>query len=79
MNCNRSNDIISSGDNHDNSKPAQCVIATVAGEIIVVDISGGSVVARIKLPAEVFSSPVCMDGKIYVGCRNDRIYCLNFG
>eukprot|EP00850_Spirogloea_muscicola_P014145 SM000099S25251 [mRNA] locus=s99:525788:532822:- [translate_table: standard] len=29
-----------------------------------------------KLPGEVFSSPVMLGGHIYVGCRDDYLYCL---
>eukprot|EP00850_Spirogloea_muscicola_P022489 SM000298S10943 [mRNA] locus=s298:9095:16342:+ [translate_table: standard] len=29
-----------------------------------------------KMPGEVFSSPVMLGGHIYVGCRDDYLYCL---
>ena len=34
-------------------------------------------VAQVTLPGEVFSSPVMMSGRIFVGCRNDYLYCLD--
>ena len=34
-------------------------------------------VAQVTLPGEVFSSPVMISGRIFVGCRNDYLYCLD--
>jgi hypothetical protein len=55
---------------------AGCVFATVAGDVIIVDLRSGAEWSRVKLPAEVFSSPVCIGDRVYVGCRDDRVYCL---
>lgn len=55
---------------------AECAVATVAGDIVVASLATGQVRARLRLPAEVFSSPVCRDDNVYVGCRDDRLYCL---
>jgi outer membrane protein assembly factor BamB len=33
-------------------------------------------VAALKLPGDVFSSPVMLDGRIFVGCRDNNLYCL---
>lgn len=55
----------------------ECVVATVAGDVVVVDSATGVVRAKLRLPAEVFSSPVCVGSYIYVGCRDDRLYCLD--
>ncbi|XP_024385786.1 putative acyl-activating enzyme 19 isoform X5 [Physcomitrium patens] len=33
-------------------------------------------VTDIKLPGEVFSSPVMISGRIFIGCRDDFLYCL---
>lgn len=53
-----------------------CVFATVAGDVVVVDSGTGEVKSKLRLPAEIFSSPVSIGACIYVGCRDDRLYCL---
>jgi acyl-CoA synthetase len=55
----------------------ECAAATVAGDIVVVNAETGLVRTKLRLAAEVFSSPVCSGGCLYVGCRDDRLYCLN--
>lgn len=32
--------------------------------------------ASIELPGDVFSSPVMISGRIYVGCRDDKLHCI---
>lgn len=54
----------------------ECVFATAAGDVLVVEVETGVIRAKLRLPAEVFSSPVCVDNCIYIGCRDDRLYCL---
>jgi acyl-CoA synthetase len=53
-----------------------CVVATVAGDVVVVSVATGQVRAKMRLPAEVFSSPVYHAGHLYVGCRDDKLYCV---
>jgi acyl-CoA synthetase len=57
---------------------AACIAATVAGDVLVVDVVSGDVKGRLRLPAEIFSSPVCRDGRLFIGCRDDRLYCIEF-
>lgn len=38
----------------------------------------GFVLTNYKLPGEVFSSPILCGKKIFIGCRDDKIYCLKF-
>ncbi|XP_077237805.1 AMP-dependent synthetase and ligase family protein [Tasmannia lanceolata] len=33
--------------------------------------------ANMDLPGEVFSSPVMIGGRIFVGCRDDHMYCIS--
>ncbi|OQU75702.1 hypothetical protein SORBI_3010G009200 [Sorghum bicolor] len=33
-------------------------------------------VASIDLPGDIFSSPLMVSGRIFVGCRDDRLHCL---
>jgi len=32
--------------------------------------------ASIDLPGDIFSSPLMIGGRIFVGCRDDRLHCL---
>ncbi|XP_057981012.1 putative acyl-activating enzyme 19 isoform X2 [Malania oleifera] len=32
--------------------------------------------ARLDLPADIFSSPVMVGGRIFVGCRDDYVHCI---
>lgn len=32
--------------------------------------------ARIDLQGDIFSSPVMIGGRIFVGCRDDHVYCI---
>ncbi|EOA15931.1 hypothetical protein CARUB_v10004025mg [Capsella rubella] len=34
-------------------------------------------IARLELQADIFSSPVMMGGRIFVGCRDDYVHCLS--
>lgn len=34
-------------------------------------------IVRLKLQADIFSSPVMIGGRIFVGCRDDYVYCLS--
>ncbi|KAJ6291821.1 hypothetical protein OIU76_023832 [Salix suchowensis] len=33
--------------------------------------------ARLKLPGDIFSSPVMIGGRIFVGCRDDYVHCFS--
>lgn len=32
--------------------------------------------ARVNLQGDIFSSPVMIGGRIFVGCRDDYLHCL---
>ncbi|PIA58756.1 hypothetical protein AQUCO_00500595v1 [Aquilegia coerulea] len=32
--------------------------------------------AKMELPGDIFSSPVMIGGQIYIGCRDDFVYCI---
>ncbi|WCJ27716.1 AMP-dependent synthetase and ligase family protein [Euphorbia peplus] len=36
-------------------------------------------VARLQLPGDIFSSPVMVGGRIFVGCRDDYVHCISLG
>ncbi|XP_037492496.1 putative acyl-activating enzyme 19 isoform X3 [Jatropha curcas] len=33
-------------------------------------------IAKLKLPGDIFSSPVMIGGRIFVGCRDDYVHCI---
>ena len=40
------------------------------------DLDSGEVCASLEMPSEVFSSPVVHGNEIFIGCRDDNVYCL---
>lgn len=32
--------------------------------------------ARLELPGDIFSSPVMVGGRIFIGCRDDYVHCI---
>ena len=52
------------------------VAATTQGSLCVLRLSDGVVVTRLSLPGECFSSPVVRECRVYVGCRDDHVYCV---
>eukprot|EP01031_Cornospumella_fuschlensis_P031400 gene31400-37955_t len=62
-----------SGSSHENS--SRLVIASTSGGVHVVEKEGA--VRSARLAGEIFASPVVWGDRIYVGCRDDKVYCLN--
>lgn len=68
------------------------IVATTAGEMVMLRLDGcflgassekeekeGVVLSascRLRLNGEIFSSPVLWENRIYLGCRDDHLYCL---
>jgi acyl-CoA synthetase len=53
--------------------------ATSGGSIVLLDLYTGVLISAIQAPGETFSSPVVVDNRLYIGCRNDALlsYQLN--
>lgn len=51
------------------------VVVSTNGDVFVLDCEG-ICAAKYSLPGEVYSSPVVINNRIMVGCRNDSLYCL---
>ena len=51
-------------------------IALNNGNILLLDFSGVTLCSY-KLPNEVYSSPVLTGSQLFVGCRDNKLYCLN--
>ena len=52
------------------------VFSTV-GTLYILELYSGVLLGSYSLPGEVFSSPVVVDKRILVGCRNDYLYSLD--
>ncbi|XP_014291428.1 beta-alanine-activating enzyme isoform X2 [Halyomorpha halys] len=50
---------------------------TTKGELFILNINNGEKLSHYSLPGEVFSSPILINGKIIIGCRDDNVYCLD--
>uniref|UniRef100_T1IUS3 Carrier domain-containing protein n=1 Tax=Strigamia maritima TaxID=126957 RepID=T1IUS3_STRMM len=55
------------------------VIACITGEIKLVSVINGSEIASYTLSGEIFSSPVILKDKLVIGCRDNFVYCFDFG
>ena len=53
------------------------ICCSTKGLLKVVDLNSGCVSSQMQLNGDVFSSPVFLDRKIVVGCRDDFVYCLH--
>ena len=62
------------------SSTLPCVCAcTTSGQVYILDALKGCILGSVRLPGEVFSSPVVVDNLIVVGCRDDCVYCIECG
>lgn len=54
-----------------------CICACSTGGYVYVLCAGcGRVLGSLKLPWDIFSSPVAIDNNIVVGCRDNNVYCI---
>ncbi|XP_061165027.1 beta-alanine-activating enzyme-like [Saccostrea echinata] len=54
-----------------------CVVTSKDGNITIIDTNKGQEVNSIKLSWEVFSSPVVVGSLLFVGCRDNNVYCFD--
>ena len=54
------------------------ISCTTDGTINFVKLSNGTIEHTHKLLGEIFSTPVIVDRKLFVGCRDNFLYCLEF-
>ncbi len=52
------------------------IISTTAGDVLVLDVTRNCIISTIKLSGEIYSSPICYNNRIYLGCRDDHLYAL---
>lgn len=54
------------------------VSCTTNGVINAIKLSDGSIAHSLNLPGEIFSSPVIHKNQLFVGCRDNYLYCIQF-
>ncbi|CRL01498.1 CLUMA_CG014304, isoform A [Clunio marinus] len=54
------------------------VSCTTNGFINFINLSNGDIEHSFKLPGEIFSTPVIHDKTLFVGCRDNFLYCITF-
>ena len=52
------------------------VACSTDGTVSVLSLQTGKSLRSLKLPGDVFSSPIVFRGFIFVGCRNNFLYCM---
>uniref|UniRef100_A0A0K8SXI1 Pyrrolo-quinoline quinone repeat domain-containing protein n=1 Tax=Lygus hesperus TaxID=30085 RepID=A0A0K8SXI1_LYGHE len=55
---------------------SRLVVITIDGTLHILD-DKGLLICTYKLPGEVFSSPIVIESRVFVGCRDNNFYCLN--
>ncbi|XP_078602686.1 beta-alanine-activating enzyme-like [Branchiostoma floridae x Branchiostoma japonicum] len=61
--------------NSDRSQGHLCVaVASTKGTLYILTLDSGSCLSSLRLPGEVFSSPVVWNNLLVVGCRDDFVY-----
>ncbi|ERL95511.1 hypothetical protein D910_12773 [Dendroctonus ponderosae] len=48
-----------------------------SGSVHVIEAASKATVFTMQLPAQSFSSPCLVKGRLFVGCRDDRLYCID--
>ncbi|GAB0092082.1 Beta-alanine-activating enzyme [Sergentomyia squamirostris] len=51
---------------------------TTSGFLAIMNSKTGTVESTVQLPGESFSSPVYHEGHIFIGCRDNFLYCYTF-
>lgn len=54
------------------------IVTTTAGDIIALDALDGKIICKKKIPGEIYSSPICIENRVYFGGRDDKLHCYNF-
>lgn len=49
--------------------------ASTDGILFILDLETGAELCRVKLPGDIFSSPVVVEDQLVVGCRDNLVYC----
>lgn len=71
-----SSPIVASVKNQRNNCTEVVIIACTTAGIVYVITDSGKIATSTQLPAEIFSTPIVVNGVIYVGCRDDRIHAI---
>jgi outer membrane protein assembly factor BamB len=52
------------------------IVCSTTGVICVIDREKGVKMVQYKAEGEIYSTPVVYGSKMYVGCRDNNLYCL---
>ncbi len=52
-----------------------CVCSS-SGCMYIVNVFTGTILGKYCFPGPVFSSPICYEHSIVVGCRDNHVYCV---
>lgn len=66
----------SATDSHNQLDDGFIAISSTDGNLQLLCVKCGFIICEYKLPGEVFSSPIVCREKIFLGCRDDKVYCL---
>ena len=58
------------------SSRAIIIACSTKGVLCVIDFIDGGIINSYYFPNEIFSSPVISGNNIFIGCRDDNVYCL---
>ncbi|KAG8248869.1 hypothetical protein J6590_032442 [Homalodisca vitripennis] len=58
--------------------PHYLAFATTEGLVYTACLHSGKIITSIRLPKEIFSSPVIYRDSLIIGCRDNSVYCLRF-
>ncbi|XP_030758313.1 beta-alanine-activating enzyme isoform X2 [Sitophilus oryzae] len=61
---------------YENTLYAVCI--SNMGVLHIINLSTSDIMFRCSLPSESFSSPFVFNNRIYVGCRDNNLYCIDF-
>lgn len=60
-------------------KEKYILAASNNGKLCTLDSETGLIVSEYQLPNETFSSPSVYRNYIFIGCRDDHLYCIKYG
>jgi acyl-CoA synthetase len=52
------------------------IISSTAGRVLLLRCCDGIILCDMYLPAEIFSSPVIISNQVFIGCRDNFLYCI---
>lgn len=60
----------------ENGRSPCAAVANSAGRVFLISLNDTKILSEYDVQSEVFSSPVVEQGRVYFGCRDNNLYCL---